>query len=332
MDWRCKFPRPASFFREIESMNTSTLPTHGELVFDGFRVPAGVFDFEKFQEWIHADGFPEKVDACFIDGYVQIDMNPDVVETNARLNGDVYGELHDRQLQRRLSQIITPLAGELVFNEIRVPAEVFDFEKFRNWVHSDEFPEHVRVCYIDGHIEVEMSPEEIETHNKLRGAIYAAIWHWNSQRQLGEVLEDGALLLHPEVMLSTEPDLMFCSWAVTGSGRVRYAERVEGSNRFVEVIGSPDLVVEVVSRSSVRKDGVLLREQYFQAGIQEYWHIDGRGETIDFQLLARGKHEFEPVAADADGYRRSEVLGGSFLLTRSLNRAGRFDYRLAGRD
>lgn len=313
-------------------MSVSTIPTYGELVYDGFRVPAGVFDFDKFQEWIHADGFPEKVDACYIDGYVQIDMNPDVVECNARLTGDVYGELHDQQLQRRLSQIVPPLRGELVFNEFTVPAEVFDFEKFRDWVHSDEFPEHIRVCYIDGHIEFEISPEEIETHNKLKSAVHASLWHWNSIRQLGEVLEDGVLLLHPETRLSGEPDLMFCSWDATESGRVRYAERVEGSNRFVEVVGSPDLVVEVVSRSSVRKDGVLLRDQYFQAGIQEYWQIDGRGETIDFQLLARGEHAYQPVAADADGYRRSEVLGGSFLLTRSLNRAGRFDYRFTGRD
>jgi Uma2 family endonuclease len=313
-------------------MSVSTIPTYGELVFDGFRVPAGVFDFDKFQEWIHADGFPEKVDACYIDGYVQIDMNPDVVECNARLNGDVYGELRDQQLQRRLSQIVPPLAGELAFNEFRVPAEVFDFEKFLEWVNSDEFPEHVRVTYIDGCIEVEMAPEELETHTKLKGDIYGDLREWVRRKQLGEIFTDGALLVHHDAKLSGKPDVMFCSWASTQSGRVHYAELVQGSNRFIQVVGSPDLVVEVVSRSSVRKDGVLLREQYFQAGIQEYWLIDGRGETIDFQLLTRGEHEFEPVAADADGYRRSEVLGGSFLLTRSLNRAGRFDYRVTGRE
>ena len=313
-------------------MSVSTIPTYGELVFDGFRVPAGVFDFDKFQEWIHADGFPEKVDACYIDGYVQIDVDPDVVECNARLNGDVYGELRDPQLQLRLSQIVTPLAGELVFNEFRVPAEVFDFEKFLEWVHCDEFPENIRVTYIDGCVEVEMAPEELETHTKLKGDIYGDLREWVRRKQLGEIFTDGALLVHHDAKLSGTPDVMFCSWVSTQSGRVHYAELVQGSNRFIQVVGSPDLVVEVVSRSSVRKDGLLLREQYFLAGIQEYWKIDGRGETVDFQLLARGEREFQPVAADADGYRRSDVLGGSFLLTRSLNRAGRFDYRLTVRD
>ncbi|HVW37475.1 MAG TPA: Uma2 family endonuclease [Pirellulales bacterium] len=231
-----------------------------------------------------------------------------------------------------MSLITNPIAGELVFDGFCIPAEIFDFEKFRDWVHAEGFPEKVRVSYIAGHIEVGMSPEELETHNKLKGAIHGCLWNWIDRKQLGELFEDGALLVHPDTKLAVEPDVMFCSWAGTQSGRVRYAERVEGSNRFVEVVGSPDLVVEVVSESSVRKDSVLLRKHYFLAGVQEYWLIDGRGESIDFQLLARGEHEFEPVAADADGYRRSEVLGGSFLLTRSLNRARRFDYRLAGRD
>ena len=313
-------------------MSVSTTPTYGELVFDGFRVPAGVFDFEKFCEWTHADGFPEKVEVCYIGGYVQIDTNPEVIEADAALDGDVFGELHDRQLQQRLSEIVAPLAGELVFNEFRVPAEVFDFEKFRDWVHGDEFPENVRVTYIDGRIEIEMAPEELETHTKLKGDIYGDLRDWNRRKQLGEIFTDGAFLVHQEANLSGNPDVMFCSWAATQSGRVRYAERVKGSNRFIEVVGSPDLVVEVVSRSSVSKDAVLLKKQYYLAGIQEYWLIDGRGETIDFQLLARGDQGFQPVSADADGYRRSEVLGGSFLLTRSLNRAGRFEYRLDGRE
>lgn len=313
-------------------MSVSTIPTYGELVFDGFRVPAGVFDFNKFREWMHGDDFPEAVRASYIAGHVEIEMHPRVVESEMAMRGIVDRGAATSDREKWLAEIPTPLAGELVFNGFRVPAEVFDFEKFLEWLNSDEFPENVRVTYIDGCVEVEMAPEELETHTKLKGDIFGDLREWIRRKQLGEIFADGALLVHYDAKLSGKPDVMFCSWASTQSGRVRYAEQVKGSNRFIQVVGSPDLVVEVVSRSSVRKDGVLLREQYFLAGIQEYWQIDGRRETIDFQLLARGEQAFEPVAADADGYRRSEVLGGSFLLTRSLNRAGRFDYRLTGRD
>ena len=39
---------------------------------------------------------------------------------------------------------------------------------------------------------------------------------------------------------------------------------------YVEVEGSPDMVLEVISDSSVRKDDVLLRQGYWDAGIGEY--------------------------------------------------------------
>ena len=52
--------------------------------------------------------------------------------------------------------------------------------------------------------------------------------------------------------------------------------------------GSPDLVIEVVSDGSVRKDMVRLRDQYWQAGIQEYWLIDVRGEHLLFDILRPG--------------------------------------------
>jgi len=36
-----------------------------------------------------------------------------------------------------------------------------DLQKFRAWAHSDEYPETGKIAYIDGEIEVDMSPEEL---------------------------------------------------------------------------------------------------------------------------------------------------------------------------
>lgn len=96
----------------------------------------------------------------------------------------------------------------------------------------------------------------------------------------------------------------------------------------MEVVGSPDLVVEIVSRHSVRKDTLLLRERYFLAGIEEYWLIDARGEEIDFQLLVRGEEAFFPAPPDADGYCRSKVFEARFRLTRDRNPVGGYRYTL----
>jgi Uma2 family endonuclease len=174
----------------------------------------------------------------------------------------------------------------------------------------------------------DISPEELQTHNKLKRVLTSYLGVWADSRDLGEVLADGALFVNENADVSNEPDLMFCSWDSLESGRVRYAEAVEGSERYVEVVGSPDLVVEIVSRSSVYKDTQALPPLYFSAGVLEYWLIDARGVEIDFRLKARGDAGWRDIEPDSDGFYHSDVLGGKFRLFRELNRVGGFRYEL----
>lgn len=221
----------------------------------------------------------------------------------------------------------------IVFEErLRIPADVFSFDRFREWAHSPGFPESGRLSFISGEIDVDLSPEELESHNKVKGSLFIGISTWAEARNLGETLSDRAFLVHQGASLATEPDVTYVAWESLRSGRVRYAEREKGSRRFVEVVGSPDLVVEVVSEHSVRKDTELLRERYFEAGITEYWLVDARGEEVRFIILEQGEREYVERPADPDGHRRSEVLGGSFRLTRGQNPVGGYAYRLLSRD
>jgi len=219
----------------------------------------------------------------------------------------------------------------VIEGRIRVPADVFDLERFRDWAHSAEFPATGQYSYIGGDIEVDMSPEEIESHNKLKGRLFLALGVRVEADDIGELLADRAFLVHAGAELATEPDITFCSWDALRSGRVRYAEHTAGSARFVEVVGSPDLVVEVVSQSSVRKDNVLLRERYFRADIPEYWIADGRGGGVALEILVRGPEGYIAVPPDADGFRRSTVLGRSFRIVRERNPVGGAAYRVHDR-
>ncbi|MEO8499105.1 MAG: Uma2 family endonuclease [Planctomycetota bacterium] len=211
---------------------------------------------------------------------------------------------------------------------IRVPSNVYDLNGFRRWVHSDSYPEHGRFAYLAGEVCFNMSPEELETHNKLKRAVTRFLDIWVDSNDVGEILADGALLVNEAADLSCEPDVTFCSWESLESGRVKYLEAVEGSERYVEVVGGPDLVVEVISRSSVYKDTQALPPLYFAAGVLEYWLIDARGGEIDFRLKARGDAGWRDVEPDGDGFYQSDVLGGKFRLIRELNRVGGFRYEL----
>lgn len=216
----------------------------------------------------------------------------------------------------------------LTGREVRVPVSAFDLGGFRQWVQSESCDDRSRYSFLDGEVFVEMSPEEIESHNKPKNYIGYGLTHWVIQHNLGEVLADGALLVNEAANLSTEPDVMFCSWNRLRAGKVRYSEAVAGSNRFVEVYGSPDLVVEIVSESSVRKDAEKLHQLYFHADVGEYWLIDARGAEIQFNVFTRGDDEWVATSVDSEGLLASMILGGSFSIDRDINPVGGYRYTL----
>ena len=223
-------------------------------------------------------------------------------------------------------------AGAVIFeDQIRVPADVFNLQNFREWAHSGDFPESGQISFIDGEIEIDMSPEELSSHNRVKRDLLTDLNVFARRADEGELLVDGAFLVNAAANLATEPDLMFCTWETLRAGRAEFAPWVAGSDRLVEVRGSPDLVCEIVSQGSVRKDTVRLRQAYFDAGIREYWLIDARGKALEFHNLTRGKKGYVDVKPDADGCLRSRVLKRRFRIVRRKNQVGGVCYRLLSR-
>jgi Uma2 family endonuclease len=123
---------------------------------------------------------------------------------------------------------------------------------------------------------------------------------------------------------------MFVSSEARRSGRVvvRGGRPDRGKGTIIE--GSPDMVLEVVSLTSVRKDTVDMLRQYWQAGIREYWLVDPRGDEVRFTLYAhtaRGYRAVRPV----DGWRKSAVFGAAFRLVQSTDDLGLPAYTLERR-
>src|SRR5262249_29765891 len=137
---------------------------------------------------------------------------------------------------------------------IRIPASAATHAGFRAWATSEEFPEKLRASFINLEIVIEMCPEELETHNKVKGEIYRSIGNLIRELDLGDLYCDGTLVTNVEAGLSTEPDGTFVTWASYEAGRVRLVPRDDRPGQYVELEGTPDWVLEVVSRSSVQKD------------------------------------------------------------------------------
>lgn len=207
--------------------------------------------------------------------------------------------------------------------------EVFlGLERFRDWAHSDLYPEHGKFSYVQGVLEAEMSPESLHEHNFVKTRITISLGSLIDQLQLGQLFSDRSLFVNEAAALATEPDVMFCKWTSLQSGRARLLSYKNSPNGLVELQGVPDLVVEIVSPSSVKKDKVRLKKAYFECGIPEYWLIDARSAKLNFTLFVRGEREFRPVQPEADEYLFSPVFDRAFRLERTPHPLVGFHYQL----
>ncbi len=225
------------------------------------------------------------------------------------------------------------MAGTISFDDLlTVPLGIQCLEEFRHWALSDSFPESGRIDYINGDIEVEMSPENLFYHGTLKLKLAAEILARVEELQLGHVLTDATRVSSIEAQLSAEPDIVVLSQRAIEDGRVRLIPAASGAtDSYVEVEGGPDLIVEIVSDSSVRKDTTKLPAAYFAAGVEEFWLVDARGDELRFEIQRRGGEQFQPALISEDGFQRSGVLGNDYRLERSRGLGGFWQYRLAAR-
>ncbi|MBY0515074.1 MAG: Uma2 family endonuclease [Gemmataceae bacterium] len=211
---------------------------------------------------------------------------------------------------------------------ITIPAWVTTLDAFLDWRQSDGVPEKARVHFIDGEPWVDLSMEEIYSHADLKTEIASVLRTLARSLKLGRVLGDGVLIVNRAADLAAEPDAVFVSEASYAAGRVAEVEGKGGGEIALE--GAPDVVVEVVSDSSVKKDTRVLLEKYFLAGIPEYWLVDARGEGVTFTIHRRGPKKYARVR-EQDGWVKSAAFGKSFRLVRGTDRRGRPEFTLEAR-
>jgi Uma2 family endonuclease len=213
--------------------------------------------------------------------------------------------------------------------QVIVPAWVVDFGTFRRWLHSPEFPEDGKVCFINGKVWVDLSMEEFSTHNVLRTEIGRALANLMKETKFGRFVAEGMRYGHLETGLSTEPDGMIVSHDAMNDGRVQLVGG--GTGAQTELTGLPEVLIEVVSESSEVKDTEWTMSAYFDAGVQEYWVFDVRDEDdLLFEIYKRGKKEFAAVKKSG-GWVKSAVLGKSFRLNYAEGADGNPEFTLAYR-
>ncbi len=222
------------------------------------------------------------------------------------------------------------MATTVLFEErMEIPLGIRSLTDFRRWAVSDQFPETGRIDFVAGRIEVDMSPEDLFAHGTLKTEIVGVLHRPIKAANLGHLFTDSTRVSSRQADLSVEPDVVFVSYESLEAGRVRLVPKASGEpGRYVELEGGPDLVVEIVSDTSVKKDTQRLPAAYFAAGVGEFWLIDARRDPLSFQIHHRGPTKFTPATPDAEGYQPCPTFDRVFRLDRTVNPQGRVSFDL----
>lgn len=210
-------------------------------------------------------------------------------------------------------------------DRLDIPGWVTNLATFRSWVQSGALGDKVRIAYLHGRLWIDMSMEQYFSNNQVKSEFGNTLGPLAKREKLGRYSPDGMLLTNEEADLSCQPDGIFVAHESFRNGRVQL---VEGAKEgYVELLGSPDMVLEIISSSSVEKDSVTLRELYWRAGIREYWLVDARADEVRFRILRHTPKRYVAVRPQK-GWLKSTVFGRSFHLVRIIDVDGNPDFTL----
>ncbi|MBI3852142.1 MAG: Uma2 family endonuclease [Verrucomicrobia bacterium] len=149
-----------------------------------------------------------------------------------------------------------------------------------------------------------MSPSPELFHQRWARKIFLAVERHVEARKLGEVFFAPIDVVLDEKNV-VQPDLIFIS-----NANARILER-RG------VMGAPDLVVEIISPTSLRRDRYDKRELYARFSVKEFWLADVANRSIEILSLQKSGYQLLSGATN-EGKIRSEVFPGFELDLASL--------------
>ena len=123
-----------------------------------------------------------------------------------------------------------------------------------------------------------MAPSASSYHNTIMGDLYTDIKIYLRQNNCGYVFTDNVDVYLPDGS-RYKPDLV-----------VVKSENADIINWNGAIHGVPDMVVEVLSKSTRKKDLTVKKDSYEACGVKEYWIVDPYMEIVDVYLLRDGKY------------------------------------------
>ena len=119
---------------------------------------------------------------------------------------------------------------------------------------------------IDGEHYVTPSPNT--RHQRIVGSLYLLIANWLEARPIGQIFLAPYDVVFSEVDV-VEPDLLYLS-----------NERAKEVLTPLHARGVPELVIEIASKGTRKRDETVKRRLYEKAGVSEYWIVDPEVDVV----------------------------------------------------
>jgi Uma2 family endonuclease len=174
--------------------------------------------------------------------------------------------------------------------------------KESGWTVEDyyQLPEDGNQYEIIGGV-LEMKPSPSTTHQRISHQL---------ERKMTDSCEQEYIILHApiDVILSDnetrQPDILMIH---------RSREHIIEEHA---VVGPPDLVIEILSPNSIKRDRMIKHESYARFGVEEYWIVDPSNLVIEQYLQAEVGQPYHlvNVFAEEEQVHSERVLCLSFTV------------------
>ena len=160
--------------------------------------------------------------------------------------------------------------------------------KNKKWTYNDylNLPDDKRYEIIDGEL-IEMAPSPRKKHQIISLNLSYRLLDFVRKHRLGHIIS-APFDVHLNEKNILQPDILFI------------LQEKEDILKEEGVFGSPDLVIEILSPSTTKRDRENKYKIYEKFGIKEYWIVDPDKESIEVYVLE--KDQYRLYNQSAKGY------------------------------
>ena len=154
--------------------------------------------------------------------------------------------------------------------EVKEAARKYTYEDYLN--RDDE----VRFELIDGVIHMMAPPAQ--AHQEVSGELHLQLANFLKSKPCKVLYSPFGVRLNAKTGDNTilEPDLLV----------VCDMSKLDGKS----CNGAPDMVIEIMSPSTSKKDKTIKFNKYLQAGVRELWYVDPADKTVSVYILKDGEY------------------------------------------